>query len=294
MNRWSGLGATLLVTVSAALGFQGTAQKLKLDKSVVRYYRPVRIELKEKAAVALTKEPEYKGKVRYGVIKLGDATENQVVVALDEPADGKPTLYLDRNANGDLTDDGDAAWGRELGQGSDEKVYLKDATVTARYADGSAAEYPLSFYRFSKRLPDVVLYYRNAARIGEIKLGEVTYRVALVEETATARFDDLKNTTVVVDVDRDGKFDGASNSAETYKADEPFNVGGVTYEIKRVSASGDEVEIVISDKTVAAKTIIAIGQPAPQFVTKDLEGRPLDFPNTLKGKVVLLDFWATW
>jgi peroxiredoxin len=34
-------------------------------------------------------------------------------------------------------------------------------------------------------------------------------------------------------------------------------------------------------------------QPAPQFTLTDLQGKPLSLAN-YKGKVVLLDFWATW
>jgi len=35
------------------------------------------------------------------------------------------------------------------------------------------------------------------------------------------------------------------------------------------------------------------GAPAPDFSLPDLDGKPLDLTN-YRGKVVLLDFWATW
>ncbi len=35
------------------------------------------------------------------------------------------------------------------------------------------------------------------------------------------------------------------------------------------------------------------GNPAPQFALTGLDGKPLDLAD-YKGKVVLLDFWATW
>lgn len=35
------------------------------------------------------------------------------------------------------------------------------------------------------------------------------------------------------------------------------------------------------------------GKPAPDFSLKDLSGRPVSL-SSLKGKVVLLNFWATW
>jgi len=36
-----------------------------------------------------------------------------------------------------------------------------------------------------------------------------------------------------------------------------------------------------------------VGQPLPDFDVKDLDGKPISIAR-LKGKVVLLDFWATW
>lgn len=36
-----------------------------------------------------------------------------------------------------------------------------------------------------------------------------------------------------------------------------------------------------------------VGQPAPDFTIEDLDGNPVKL-SELKGKVVLLDFWATW
>jgi len=35
------------------------------------------------------------------------------------------------------------------------------------------------------------------------------------------------------------------------------------------------------------------GKPAPDFTLKDLSGRPVQL-SSLKGKVVLVNFWATW
>jgi thiol-disulfide isomerase/thioredoxin/Skp family chaperone for outer membrane proteins len=38
---------------------------------------------------------------------------------------------------------------------------------------------------------------------------------------------------------------------------------------------------------------LAVGAPFPDFTEKDLQGKPLSVA-ALKGKVVLIDFWATW
>jgi cytochrome c biogenesis protein CcmG/thiol:disulfide interchange protein DsbE len=40
-------------------------------------------------------------------------------------------------------------------------------------------------------------------------------------------------------------------------------------------------------------TAVKIGDPAPELILKDLEGNTVKLSD-LKGKVVLVDFWATW
>jgi len=41
------------------------------------------------------------------------------------------------------------------------------------------------------------------------------------------------------------------------------------------------------------EALVDIGQTAPSFKLPDLEGREISLEN-FKGKIVLLDFWATW
>ncbi|HTR41187.1 MAG TPA: TlpA disulfide reductase family protein [Pseudomonadales bacterium] len=45
------------------------------------------------------------------------------------------------------------------------------------------------------------------------------------------------------------------------------------------------------DDTRAA---VVAGQTAPRFQLKPINAPKIDFPGDYKGKVVLLDFWATW
>jgi peroxiredoxin len=42
-----------------------------------------------------------------------------------------------------------------------------------------------------------------------------------------------------------------------------------------------------------AEKLLAVGLPFPDFNEKDIAGKPLSIAN-YKGKVVLIDFWATW
>jgi peroxiredoxin len=46
-------------------------------------------------------------------------------------------------------------------------------------------------------------------------------------------------------------------------------------------------------KQLTRTTALAIGQPFPAFAEQDLDGKPLSLEQ-YQGKVVLVDFWATW
>jgi thiol-disulfide isomerase/thioredoxin len=45
---------------------------------------------------------------------------------------------------------------------------------------------------------------------------------------------------------------------------------------------------------MAAEAAIAPGKPAPAFEARLVSGSTIKFPEQYKGKVVLVDFWATW
>lgn len=47
------------------------------------------------------------------------------------------------------------------------------------------------------------------------------------------------------------------------------------------------------EKQMAAEAALAVGQAFPDFAEEDTAGKPLSVAG-LKGKVVLVDFWATW
>ena len=46
--------------------------------------------------------------------------------------------------------------------------------------------------------------------------------------------------------------------------------------------------------TAAQPSAFSAGQKAPSFEAKTTDGKTVKFPSDYKGKVVLLDFWATW
>jgi thiol-disulfide isomerase/thioredoxin len=55
------------------------------------------------------------------------------------------------------------------------------------------------------------------------------------------------------------------------------------------------IQYYVSDGAAAADKVpaVSLGHPAPPFVAKDLRGTAVSLAN-LRGKVVILNFWATW
>jgi thiol-disulfide isomerase/thioredoxin len=50
----------------------------------------------------------------------------------------------------------------------------------------------------------------------------------------------------------------------------------------------------VADGASEPRSAVAKGQKAPAFQTKTVDGKTVNFPADYKGKLVLLDFWATW
>src|SRR5579862_4488953 len=70
-------------------------------------YFPVPLVLSAEKPSQVVKEPAYRTTPKYGIIHIGNGPKNAFVVALDEPDNADWKIYIDRNQNGDLTDDGD-------------------------------------------------------------------------------------------------------------------------------------------------------------------------------------------
>ncbi len=97
---------------------------------------------------------------------------------------------------------------------------------------------------------------------------------------------------LLVDVNDNGKFDMVD-------ARSPFKLGGKAYEA-RVSPSGYKLTLTPTNKKVAdapkpaaAPPLLKNGAVAPSFVAEKWGGGDLRLAD-YKGKVVILDFWATW
>ncbi len=266
---------TILVLALAAQGAQLTFVPSGMTAKM-RGYVPVRADMNSDAS-RVKKAPSNLTAPKYGDFKFGLTS---IGFILDEPTGQPAKLYVDSNSNGDYTDDAPAKW--DMGKGN---MYSGNFDVMLK---GNPAR--VNSYRFDPndpqrpQLKNVVLYYPDFGYEGEAKFGENTYKLALSGPIA-------EGARIWVDRNGNGKNDGRS---ETVTTTTPFNFGGEVFEITR---TGDTFNVQTSTKTVEEIPLppdMSIGQTARPFKAKGMSGKEVQFPESYKGKIVMLDFWATW
>lgn len=135
----------------------------------------------------------------------------------------------------------------------------------------------------------------------------VQAEIANGKDTEVDLADDLKHFDALIAKENGAKTDEAGQIA-LFKALLYFQVfnnvekgTALVKQIKadypgtKVSAQADHVLQSLADEQAAKKfqESLDVGAAFPDFAEKDLNGQPLSV-SQFKGKVVLLDFWATW
>jgi len=279
------------------------------EKTAPGYY-PVQVALSPEKPPRVTKEPQYRGKPKYGTVALGGEGGPVYVIALDEPDTGEWKIYLDANRNGDLTDDGDGAWSQKRTQGARTLYginrYILDTAWKLPEGKTAEGKYGLAFYRLSN-IP-ALLMYREGARTGTLAVAGKSHHVALIENDGDALFSKPVATAaeaqksravwLLVDLNDDGKFD--ASGGELFDVRAPFKLAGQTYETT-ISPDGATLRLNpttkealdLAPKAEAPPPLLAKGTVAPNFQADLPGGGKLDLAK-YRGKIVILDFWATW
>jgi peroxiredoxin len=128
------------------------------------------------------------------------------------------------------------------------------------------------------------LYYTDFGYEGTARFGDAVFKVGFAGSPS-------KESYIWIDRNGNGKSEGR---AENYGVGKPLNIGGATYELKPMK---NTFEVVVSAQKVDEIPLppdLSVGQVAPKFAMKATDGTLVSFPDTYKGKVVLMDFWATW
>ncbi|MFO1449428.1 MAG: TlpA disulfide reductase family protein [Opitutaceae bacterium] len=282
------------------------------------------VEFSPQRPAEIAREPAYLGTPWYGRIVIGNGPRSGTWVVVDRAPDDRRAdnrIYIDHNQNGDLSDDGDGVWqnvGKNL---KGARVGPHFTTVRGSWGEGgketSTAEYGLMLlFGADKAGGADGLFTRTAAvRTGSVAIEGRSVRVALVESGAQGDFSiagasdfsapftqrGVRTVTLLVDVDGDGEF----GAVEVFDATKPIRVGERTYEAS-TSMDGARLEFQPTDKVAqvvkapvraAASTkddkLVPRGSVAPEFTALTRDGALVKLSD-YRGKIVVLDFWATW
>ena len=269
-------------------------------------YRPHSLLLKPAAPQGLKRAPAGLVAPVYGLIELGPPkSPAQFRVIADAPAGKAARLFVDSNANGDFTDDPVCTWTNRPYQardGSEGTAWYGEATVTIPFASGPR-QGKLKFYAgLARAVPNqpgalVLNYYTDYGLAGDVKIGGQTIPVVLDDAGAMGHFrlgqDTLQNPILWLGI----KNPITGRVGMSTPAQRPFEVDGKWWALTNLTPDGT-FEIAAASKPAtreAPPTVdLSPGKKAPAFTGKLTTGKTVQFPNDYKGKVVLLDFWATW
>ncbi len=285
MNRTfvSLLSVAFAITTFAVDASAGKLDSEFLSSGVTRKlggYRPVRAEMDEEADIVKV-APDDLESPKYGLMKFGD--KNWAFI-LDEQEEGDGKLYIDTNGDGDLTNDPEANWSSQ--KRGEFKMYSGDGKLDL--GDGQIGA--VNFYRFDpkdekrKSLQNTLLYFSDFGF-------EYRFELDGKEFSTFVGGSPDKRTRLSVDRDGNGKL---SSRFEYASIDKPFNFTGTTYVFTLVEGALSLNEADEELEMAPMPPDLRIGKKALEFKATTMDGEEIVFPKSYAGKIVMLDFWATW
>ncbi|MFC1758671.1 TlpA family protein disulfide reductase [Planctomycetota bacterium] len=243
-------------------------------------YRPIRAEMDEDADIVKV-APDDLEAPKYGKMKFGDKSWAFI---LDEHEEGDGKFYIDTNGDGDFTNDPEPKWS------SQERGELKMYSGGGKLDLGDGKLGAVNFYRFDPKderrssLKNTLLYYSDFG---------FEYSFKLDDKEFSTFVGGAPSKTARLPVDRDGN-GRISSRLEYARVDKPFNFTGTTYVF---TLEDGELSLEKADEELAMAPMppdLRIGKNALEFTAKKMDGEEINFPKDYAGKIVMLDFWATW
>ncbi len=276
---------------------------VQMGMSQIGGYSPQLLELSATRPSGIKKEPEIKDP-RYGTMRLGG--QDYPVVVGGQPdgpeGDSQAKIIVDRNRNGDLTDDGPVFWVKHVVYddkfekdkfGGEGRTSIQ-TTIDGKKVSGVVKLYPAG--------PNRLAYHADYGFYGFVNVGEKRYPALLHAS------DGLYDLTASTSPGRSGPrlevtlLDGkrAVVGFVTASLPEPFAIKDKRYEIK--GGVFTALRLVPTNKPLVVREATELnvskgmkpGAAAVRFEASALDGSKVAFPGAYKGKLVLLDFWATW
>jgi len=243
-------------------------------------YRPMESKMEETQDI-VKKIPEGLSNPKFGKMKIEDA---EWAYVLDEPEEGSPRLFVDTNRDGDLTNDPATTWEvQKVGEFNQSRGNCK-----VELPSGDVGT--LSLYRFDpkdkrrERLANSVMYYADYGYEYQFKLDGTEFSTFLAGAPAD-------RSPLTIDRDGNGTISGRYEVASIGK---PFNFTGTTYQFSVVD---NKLVLQVSEEKIDQLPLppdLSMGKKVIEFSATTMDKAEVMFPSTYAGKIVMLDFWATW
>ncbi len=234
-------------------------------------YRPIRSVMSETKPAWLKKAPTGATGL-YGAMAINGTEVGYMVT--------DSAIYVDANRDGDLTNDPKAEWTEK------NKMHTGGATVDAGFPE----KIGVKFYRFDPNDPN-----RQALKTTLLFYADYGYEVNLTIGGKTSSSfvagDIGDQGSLWVDRNGDGK---QSYFHEMVTFNKPFNFTGTSYVVK---SSGGRLTLEKSATEVPMEPMapnLSVGAKVVPFEATATDGSKISFPSSYKGKIVMVDFWATW
>jgi peroxiredoxin len=162
----------------------------------------------------------------------------------------------------------------------------------------------VQFYQIlsdNPRLRQTLSYWADYGLSGEVQVAGQTIP-AILHDTANSGYFTLEGSISKVPILCLSVTNPILRGAKTQvRATQPFLVAGQWWAMTNLTPEG-AFQIVPSTKPADAdklaarfdKTNLEPGKKAPAFTAPLLGGKTVRFPDDYQGKIVLVDFWATW
>lgn len=324
-------GPAIVAAISMPVASRGASKEIEIQLApktgvmpLVQIPATLPIPLGPEPGEILAATPKDLGEgALYGVLQNGSPDGALTVAVLRKP-DGQEQVILDMNDNEDLTDDQRYSWSGSYGPMVKGVPTLPSFEARIQRICPSAAalvDIAVTFRRYEKDkatgraavgLTNGIVANVNSYTEGTVQLGAKTYKVALMPVTLAGADSPFNHpgTAIIFDLNGDGHLDGHPfRGGERFNLGSPFVIGGQGYQVKDATCDGRHVVLETVDAAAAAAAAAAKqpppatpapppgapapGQSAPDFALTTIDGDSIRLSD-YRGKVVLLDFWATW
>ncbi len=294
---------------------QGSSQKIPLSlipnkfSSIIGGYLPTLLPLSTQRPQGLGPLPAQAVNPQFATINY----ENKhYTFVLSRNPSGKAQIWFDSNGDGQFGNDPGLVWMPNVyhtvvGNGADAKtidltMYTGRAKMMISFK-GKREAVSIGFYSFDpkdpqrKSIANDLIIYNDFGFKSKIKFGATAYPVYLGDSSLTAFTDKKKGLAeAMIGIDRRGN-GSISGQAEEYFGAKPININGTTLQFAGADVNAGVATFVPSTQKVDEIPLppdFSVGSKVVPFTEKLLSGKVVHFPQDYAGKIVMLDFWATW